>query len=658
MQPGSTKRDEQERLRLLGTAASEPDHRFEELVASLPQMVWIAGEGGHVTYFAPRWTDFTGRSPDELLGTGYLDLIHPEDQEMVTASVSDPVDATVIFRMRRHDGEYRWMEAQIHEVLDAHGHRVRLVGATLDITDRRASDDLAREHQEQLRVALGVTGLGRYALYFRENRLESDDRHSEIVGLDADELMRTHGPNGFFEMIHPDDEERVRKAVQIAMEGGPDYSVEYRWKRPTETGYEQRWIAALGRVEFDADGPVRMLGVVEDITAARQEQDARMRLQKLEAIGTLAGAIAHDFNNVISAIMSNALVAEAELGAGESPATSIREIAQGAQRAGDIVKRLLTFGRAEDEAREPFNLGDIAREACSLVTPTLAPGVELRAPELVAGPPALGDASQVHQVVVNLVTNAGHAIGSGPGRIDVLVDAVSLGARDLGATNTLPAGDYVRLRVCDDGPGIPDPLLRRIFDPFFTTKPQGEGTGLGLAAAQSIVRNHGGTIDVDSVVGSGSTFTAYLPVATALPTTKRLRPPTRKRDGSHTPRILYVDDAEALVSLAERAMPYCGCAAVGYTDPLEALEVFSADPTEFDALVTDLTMPRLTGLQLAGRIREIAPELPIVLSSGHLTPDAEAEARACGVDAFVPKPCSVDRIAAEVLRLVTERRTI
>lgn len=513
-----------------------------------------------------------------------------------------------------------------------------------------------REQEELLRSALDVTGLGSFAMYIRERRFDSDARYQEIFGYDPNEEVVSGGVMALLEPLHVDDQERVGATFMEAFRGraGVTYQEEYRiWARRPGGKRELRRVWVMSRVEVDEQGPRRILGVVDDVTDRRREEELRIRMQKREALGTLAGGLAHDFNNVISAILSNAHVAAVEVKSGADPSTSIAEISRGAKRAGELVRRLLDVSRDHEPERRPVDLGAVAEDACALVRPTIPPRVSLDLDRGTDGVELLGDPSQLHQVVMNLVTNAAQAIGKRDGTIGVSVEHESVDA-STGVTGVEP-GEYVRLCVRDDGDGIPEDALPRIFDPFFTTKEQGEGTGLGLAAAQSIVRGHGGQITVESQVGSGTSIAVFLPLA-GDPESVDASPPVRDRtegtgrggDGRGNPRVLFVDDEAALVMLAERALPHHGCAVRAFTEPEEALAALSAEPAEFDALVTDLAMPGLTGLELIAAAREVRPDLPVVLTSGFLTDDSKAEATRLAVDRVVPKPCPIDELAAAV----------
>lgn len=442
---------------------------------------------------AERWDAWTRRI-DDLTGDApvhYRDL-RPDQPADGVARVD-----TMLTPVRRADGA---MESIVVHIEDQ--------------TRRHEGEALARELHGQLTTALELTGLGSYTFYLREPRMDADTRFAEIYGMDPRVLAEAEGLDGFWRVIHEDDRAAVQAALAAAMDGSVDYIASYRLAPGRAKGAELRHIEALGRVESDEQGPLRVIGVINDVTDRRRAEAARLVMQKREAIGTLAGGIAHDFNNVISAILSNASVAELEYESGVSPMVSLGEITRGARRAGDVVKQLLSFGRDAEPRREPFDLALVVEEACALMRTALPTGVDLRLHVEGDVPLVVGDSTQLHQAVVNLVTNAGHAIHGQEepaGTVEVTVDAVRLDAA--GSLGGPPEpGTHLRLRVRDDGPGVPERVLDQVFEPFFTTKPIGEGTGLGLTATQAIVRAHGGTITADSELGAGARFTIHLPI--------------------------------------------------------------------------------------------------------------------------------------------------
>lgn len=646
----------------------ESEERFRALAETLPQMVWATGTDGRIEYFGPRWVDFTGLPLDELVAAKWVRLVHPDDRDLATARPAPGVlEDHREFRMLDRHGEYRWMESQARPALDEDGNVRRWYGATLDITQRREAEDLFRAQSQQIEAAAELAGLGSFVWEASTRTLRTDERFDRILGFNVTGSAGGAERANFLGRVHPDDRERIASSLQTATQpGGGGFNQQYRVMAEGPSGPEERWIACVASTEFDDDGTVtRMFGAIQDVTIARRQDESRVRLQKVEAIGTLVGAIAHDFNNVIGAILTYARVAEAEMASGEQPAESVAEIARGARRAADILGRLMAFGREETPRRIRFDGAEVIDEAVALIRPALPNGATIDVEIAEDLPPLDGDPTQIHQAVVNLLTNACQAIGdmNGRGRITVRGVAVELDASSAEGEG-LEAGRYVRLSVQDNGRGFDKGVAHRLFDPFFTTKAAGEGTGLGLSAVQSIVRAHHGAVSANAPSEGGAMFTVLLPAVHDASSSGHVAPgpalevdvakaraprPTTRRSGPI--RALFVDDEPALVRLASRAMPYRDIEVSGHTDASDALEAFRAAPDDFDVLVTDLSMPNLSGFELVDAIHAVRAGLPVVLTSGYMGPADEQAATDRQIDAVLPKPCSIDALAAAVQRV-------
>lgn len=548
-----------------------------------------------------------------------------------------------------------------------------------DQTERFEAEEQLRSQSQQIEAAAELAGLGSFVWDADSRRLSTDERFRRILNVQMVGGGTGEELTAFLGRVHSDDRERVRQTLMASMvPGGPPFNQQYRILDATPGGTDERWIACVARCDFDEHGAMtRMFGAIQDVTTARRQDEARARLQKVEAIGTLVGAIAHDFNNVIGAILTYARVAEAEMAAGEQPTESIAEIARGARRAADILGRVMAFGREETPRRIRFDGAEIVREAAALLRPTLPSGttLELDLPEGL--PPLDGDPTQIHQVFVNLLTNAAQVLADRPGgRITVRAVVADVdGSVSDGAT--VDPGRYLRITVQDNGPGFAEGAAHRIFDPFFTTKGAGKGTGLGLAAVQSIVRAHHGYVGATEPPAGGALFTVLLPVVADAAASAPVEPGAAPEVGEapdvrevHEPaprpertaaeetparrgpiRALFVDDEPALVRLAGRAMPYRDIEVSGHVDAHEALAAFVAAPEDFDVLVTDLSMPSMSGFELIDELRAIRPGFPVVLTSGYMGQADEQAATERAIDAVLPKPCSIDALAAAVQRV-------
>jgi PAS domain S-box-containing protein len=392
---------------------------------------------------------------------------------------------------------------------------------------------------------------------------------------------------------------------------------------------------------------------IRDIAERRRAETTRRTLetelfhaQKMEAIGTLAGGIAHDFNNILAAIVGNAEVAQLELEPGHPARQDIAEVLVASRRARDLVRQILTFSRKHESVRRSVLLAEVVEDVLRLLRATIPSTIELR--KAIAAPDAhvFGDPTQLHQVLMNLCTNAAHAVGDHHGIIEVGQSIVDVDA-DSTRTDLMP-GRYVCIWVADSGHGMDRTTLERAFEPFFTTKAPGVGTGLGLAVVHGIVRNHEGVALVESTPDRGTTFQLYFPLFTP---TERLNEP----ESTTIPRgrgqcVAFVDDEPALTRVARRTLERLGYTVFAFRSATDALDAVRANPSAFDVVISDLTMPGLTGAQLAVELHRVRANLPMILSTGYLDRlDANAT-ESLHVRELLIKPYTTEALATAVRR--------
>ncbi len=386
---------------------------------------------------------------------------------------------------------------------------------------------------------------------------------------------------------------------------------------------------------------VGILGASRDISERKQaeteKQNLESRLQqahKMEAIGTLAGGIAHDFNNILSAVLGFTEMALQDSSGNELVQSSLREVLTAGNRAKDLVKQILTFSRQAEQELKPVQVGLIIKEALKLLRASLPSTIEIKQ-NIKSHSATLADPTQIHQVLMNLCTNAHHAMQATGGILTVSLEDVSIDSEYEARKLELLPGDFLRLKVSDNGKGMPAAVKARIFEPFFTTKERDKGTGMGLAVVHGIVKGHGGAIAVNSQPEKRTTFDIYLPII-QISETFAVTASADLPAGNE--RILFVDDEKALVDLARKMMERLGYAVTGRTSSIEALELFKAKSEKFDLVITDMTMPNLTGDKLAREIISIRPDIPIILCTGFSEKINEDKARAMGLREFMLKP--------------------
>ncbi|MBC7984592.1 MAG: PAS domain S-box protein [Candidatus Obscuribacterales bacterium] len=400
-------------------------------------------------------------------------------------------------------------------------------------------------------------------------------------------------------------------------------------------------------------------GFLRDIRERKQVESAQRSLaerlreaQKMEAIGTLAGGIAHDFNNILGAILGNVVLARQAIGSDHVAQVSLQEINKAGIRAKNLVQQILAFSRKQPQEFITQPIRALVEDTLGLLRATLPAGVTLDA-DLANAPIHIdADTTQVEQVIMNLCTNAWHALRKETGHIGVRLHEVLLDEVTAEQIGGLPAGRYARLTVRDNGHGMDEETQARIFEPFYTTKEPNKGTGLGLAVVHGIVSAHRGAITVQSALGIGTTFEVYFPAVEAtadVPTQPLPNPPQTGGRGQH---VLYVDDDEALVFLVERMLTGLGYRVSGFEDAQAALAAVRAQPAEFDLVVTDFNMPGASGLDVANELARIRADLPVVITSGYINDQLQAGARAAGVRHLVHKPNTVDELCDVVQRVM------
>ncbi len=444
-------------------------------------------------------------------------------------------------------------------------------------------------------------------------------------------------------------EELADRYVAKALAGEPQ-RFEWQHRRKDNTLFDAE--VSIYRVEQPGQHPVIQV-IVRDITEHKRAEESEARLearlrqaQKLEAIGTLAGGIAHDFNNILGAIMGYADLALEHAKAIPDLQNSLNQIQVASERAKNLVKQILAFSRQNPQQRRPIGLEPVVLEALSLLRSTLPATIEIVDRIDTNLPQVLGDPTQMHQVVVNLCTNAAHAMRSRAGKLTVLLHRFRPDSAFIASHPDLRERDYVRLTVQDTGHGMDAETLKHIFEPFFTTKAPSEGTGLGLAVVHGIVQDHEGTIYVNSQLGAGSEFELFLPALEAPRIAGATHASSIPRGQGE--RILFVDDEKALGIVGGRILKHLNYQACVFNSPQEALESFRATPADFDLVITDLSMPGMTGIDLADALRRIRPDIPIILCTGFSgTWDREAIRRR-GIQDLVLKPLNLIDLAESI----------
>jgi len=432
--------------------------------------------------------------------------------------------------------------------------------------------------------------------------------------------------------------------------GGEIWSGQFTNKKKDGSEYIEE--ATISPV-FSKEGEIiNYVAVKRDITD-RLELEIKLRQsQKMESIGTLAGGIAHDFNNIMAIIVGNTELALDDVPKWNSAHSSLEEIKKASLRAKDIVKQLLSFSRKTDQKLQPIQIASVIKEALQFLRSTIPTTINIHRDIQTTEEMILADPTQINQIIMNLCINASHAMEQTGGDLTVTVEKVFLDNQLFKDYPDLKSGDHVKIIVSDTGPGIDLEIIDQIFDPYFTTKEVGKGSGMGLAVVHGIVKSHGGAIAVDSSLGKGTKFTMFFPLATEKPMvdTKTIQEIPR---GNET--ILFVDDEISIVKMVQRMFERLGYKVETATTPQDALEQFSSNPAHFDLVITDMTMPQMTGVKLSEKLMDIRKDIPIIICTGHSTLVDEEKAKELGLAAYVMKPINMLE-TAQTIRKVLDRK--
>ena len=629
------------------------EQRYRQFFEASPDSVFLLsgspGEVGRILDANTLAATSHGYTRDELLTLHIGDLDVPEDAALVQERIARLFrDGTITFQAthRRRDGSTFPVEVSARTTtIDG---KPCVVAFNRDVTERQTFEDALRENQIRINLAARASRVGFWDWDLKQNSVYFSPEWKAQIGYEPDEIA-----NEFEEWrvrVHPDDIDGAMAAIKSHIQGDTDYyTTEFRF-RHKDGSY--RWIFVRGAVSRDIDGvAVQVVGCHIDITAQKEAEAERSlltqrlgQLQRLEAMGTLAGGIAHDFNNILSIISGNVELAMLET-EDSTVQESLGEIQKASKRAGALVRQILSFSRDETPVRRPTPLEPIVSEAVRLVRSTAPQRIQIHSETIAKSPSVYADPEQLHQVMVNLGTNAWHAIGDGAGQVTFRLDCGKLPPHLQASEGAATDGDYAIIEIADDGEGMSEEIRSRIFEPFFTTKPSGKGTGLGLSVVHGIVSNHGGIIDISSQVGVGTTFRVYLPKSPPTGIGHDHESACRSGPGL---RVLLVDDEPNLLRVLTRGLQLLGFEVVATEHPQHAIETLRAEPNRFDAFVTDFDMPLMNGITTAAQARAINSKMPILLSSGFMESHVFDEAKDAGVSRILTKPIMAKDLAAAI----------
>lgn len=529
-----------------------------------------------------------------------------------------------------------------------------------DILLRRKAEEEKSETEKRLKAIFNhrfqLTGL----LSPDGKLLMANENVCRLVGVDFKEIKGAY----LWELPHWEHsktlQDEIRKAVESVQKGK---LITIETTHPDAEGNIHYIDFSLTPVRDEKGEIIFIVPEGHDITKRKKSEDDRKNLekqlaqaQKMEAIGTLAGGIAHDFNNILSSIMGYTELAREDIPKESETASYINQVFKAGQRASDLVKQILTFSRKQDRELVPLKVGLVIKEAVKLLRSSIPTTIEIKSDINPNCGLVLADPTQIHQIIMNLCTNSYHAMKELGGKLSISLQPINIGTEEKTQIGIrLERGSYLEMTISDTGCGIPEELLEKIFEPYYTTKEKGEGTGLGLATVHSIIRNFNGEIIVKSRVGDGTTFFVYLPVIKEI----KLSASKGKEAGEvfkGAESILFVDDEKTVVDFSKIMLEGLGYQFIGFTESLQALEAFKIAPDDVDLLVTDMTMPKMTGEELIRQIKKIRPDLPVILCTGYSDVLSPERIKQIGVSEYLEKPILKKDLAAKIRKTLERHK--
>lgn len=627
------------RRKMAEQALAQKEMLLRQVADHIHEVFWLCDpDRNQVWYLSPGFESIWGISRQSVMEdpSCWTRCIHPSDRERVIRARKHQTlaDFDETYRIMRPDGEIRWIRDRAYPVLDNEGMVYRLTGIAEDITARRASEQALVASEARYRSIFNTMRDGLVFLAPNGEIRDANPAFLKLTGYSRKELLQLSYPE-----LTP---ERWRSWEE-------DHIIAQLYRQGFSENYEKELIRKNGELipvsvqcwrlpEAERDSGSLLVQMRDLSWHKRMEMDKikleaqLLQAQKMETIGTLAGGIAHDFNNILTPILGFAKMAQED--DGDDRRLDLDQVLKAGNRARDLVKQLLTFSRPDNQSYQPVPIYPIIREAHKMLRSTLPATIDIRMDVSNREDVVLANPTQLIQILMNLGTNAFHAMKEDGGVLQIRESRLNISSLKESPHPELTEGSWVHIEVSDTGSGMDQGTLARIFEAFFTTKSATEGTGLGLSVVQSIVANHGGVITVDSELSSGSRFQIYLPrTESAGESSKPAEAAPRGNE-----RLILVDDEPTITLMGKKMLSRMGYQVETFNSSLAAYERIAKDVHSFDMLVTDQIMPDLTGLDLCRKVKRLRPELPIIIITGYSEKVSNKTCATAGVHDFLLKP--------------------
>jgi PAS domain S-box-containing protein len=637
----------------------ESERKYRDIIDSAPDLRYRMDMDGRIVFISRSVLSLSGYTVEEATGMKMAEeiYINPDERKNFLQTLQKNGSITDFeAQLKRKDGSIWWASTNAYFHKDEDGNPIGVEGVTRDITERKQAEMGLKKSEAKYRTLFENMAQGVFYQKPDGKIFDFNKNALDMFGLTSDQFLRKTSFDPSWRVINEDGMNSSgdqHPSIVALRTGKPVLDAIAGVFNPVKNDFVWLNINAIPQFKNGEPKPYQVFVTLHDITDLRKAESEIRQAHKMESIGILAGGIAHDFNNILSIIIGNAELALDDLSDWNPSYKNLKEIKIASLRAKDVVSQLLSFSRKTEQKQKPLDIKKVIKESIKLIRSSIPSSIEIHEeiPEKIDT--ILADATQIHQVLINLCTNASHAMLDDGGLLEIILCSKTLNKQTDKISKGLSPGNYIELIVKDSGSGIDLKIYDKIFDPYFTTKEVGKGTGMGLAVVHGIVKNHKGEIYVDSELGKGTTFTILFPAIAEQPQQNtEIKEVKSNPPGKET--ILFVDDEEVLVDMAKKILEKFGYTVQISTNPVKALAIFEADPSLFDLVISDMTMPQMSGVKLSEKLREIQNNIPIIICTGHSSLIDEEKAKDIGISAFAMKPITMSEIA-KLIRNVLDK---